>query len=160
MSQALRCIFDNFLSCEFGFETAPASATLSPMAPDELMRLAGVASASAYAPYSQARVGCALVSATGTVYQGCNVENASYGLTICAERNAIISGVAKEGATFRIAQLAVVAPGLEFAPCGACRQVMQEFADPQLPISFLRNGRLVTVCLQELLPYGFSFEPS
>jgi cytidine deaminase len=123
----------------------------------ELMDRANAAAGRAYAPYSKALVGCALVSEAGVVYHGCNVENASYGLTICAERNAIFAGVAAEGAGFRIAQLAVIARGLEFPPCGACRQVIAEFAGAQAPVSFMVGGQIVTMSLVQLLPAGFSF---
>ena len=126
------------------------------MTDQELMDHALEAAERAYAPYSKFYDGSALVSATGAVYQGCNVENASYGLTICAERNTIFSAVAAEGPAFRIAGLAVVAKGLEFPPCGACRQVIAEFAGHDVPVHFLRDGRLVTLTVAELLPAVFS----
>jgi len=123
----------------------------------ELIRLATDAAGKAYAPYSKALVGCSLVSVTGAIYSGCNVENASYGLTICAERNAIFAGVAVEGPAFRLVRLAVVARGLEFPPCGACRQVIAEFADGDVPVSFIRDGAVFTMRLCELLPASFHF---
>ena len=126
---------------------------------DDLMQQAAAAAGHAYAPYSKAQVGCALVSEAGVVYRGCNVENASYGLTICAERNAIFAGVAAEGPGFRIARLAVMARGLEFPPCGACRQVIAEFAAGDVPLSFLADGKIVTLTMAELLPASFSFRP-
>jgi cytidine deaminase len=132
--------------------SAPSS---PPVADDDLIARAGVVAEHAYAPYSRIQVGCALVAVSGIVYSGCNVENASYGLTICAERNAIFAGVAAEGPGFRIARLAVVALGLEFPPCGACRQVIAEFADANAGIIFLREGRLVCATVDELLPAGF-----
>lgn len=122
---------------------------------DELMNHARAVAAKAYAPYSRFQVGCALVTAEGGLYTGCNVENASYGLTICAERNAIFHAVAQEGQGMRIASLAVIALGHEFPPCGACRQVIAEFGAPQLPVSFLQNGFLTTQTLAELLPATF-----
>lgn len=122
---------------------------------EELMERARVVAEKAYAPYSRFQVGCALVTAEGAIYTGCNVENASYGLTICAERNAIFHAVAQEGQGMRIASLAVIALGHEFPPCGACRQVIAEFAAPQLPVTFLQNGLLVTKTLAELLPATF-----
>lgn len=121
----------------------------------DLMNRAREAAAKAYAPYSKFQVGCALVTKAGSVFTGCNVENASYGLTICAERNAIFHAVATEGPQMRLASLAVIALGHEFPPCGACRQVIAEFASPDLPVSFLQNGRLVTQTLAELLPSTF-----
>lgn len=123
-----------------------------------LMEAAVEAAGQAYAPYSKAMVGCALVAESGNLYRGCNVENASFGLTICAERNAIFAGVAAEGATFRIARLAVIARGLEFPPCGACRQVIAEFADADVPLSFMSDGRIETMTLRQLLPAGFKFQ--
>ena len=121
----------------------------------ELMQRAREAAAKAYAPYSKFHVGCALVTQTGGIFTGCNVENASYGLTICAERNAIFHAVATEGPQMRIASLAVIALGHEFPPCGACRQVIAEFASPNVPVCFLQNGLLVTQTLAELLPATF-----
>jgi cytidine deaminase len=120
-----------------------------------LLDLAKDVAQKAHAPYSRAHVGCALRSAAGHIYAACNVENASYGLTICAERSAVFAGVAAEGPGFRIAELAVIALGLEFPPCGACRQVMAEFADGSLPVSFLRGGQAVSITLGELLPSTF-----
>lgn len=124
----------------------------------DLMRLADDAAGKAYAPYSKAHVGCALVSSTGSLYLGCNVENASYGLTICAERNAIFAGVSAEGPDFRIAKLAVIARGLEFPPCGACRQVIAEFSSQDVPISFMRDGQITTMTLAQLLPATFTLD--
>jgi cytidine deaminase len=122
---------------------------------EELMDRARAVAAKAYAPYSRFQVGCALVTAEGGLYTGCNVENASYGLTICAERNAIFHAVAQEGQGMRLASLAVIAIGHEFPPCGACRQVIAEFAAPELPVTFLQNGLLTTKTLAELLPATF-----
>lgn len=124
-----------------------------------LITAAEAAAGHAYAPYSRAMVGCALVSEAGNLYRGCNVENASFGLTICAERNAIFAGVAAEGAGFKVASLAVIARGLEFPPCGACRQVIAEFAEADTPVSFMSEGRVKTMTLSELLPASFVFDP-
>jgi cytidine deaminase len=121
----------------------------------DLMNRAREAAAKAYAPYSKFQVGCALVTQAGGVFTGCNVENASYGLTICAERNAIFHAVTSEGPQMRIASLAVIALRHEFPPCGACRQVIAEFAAPDAPVCFLQNGLLVTQTLAELLPATF-----
>lgn len=124
--------------------------------PAELFAQASQVAVNAHSPYSRVKVGCALLSGTDTVYAGCNVENASYGLTICAERNAIFTAVAAEGNAFRIRELAVVALGLEFPPCGACRQVIAEFADPDAKVWFLQNGHLVSKTVAELLPASFT----
>ena len=101
-----------------------------------LEKLAGMAieaSAKAYAPYSKFKVGAALLAEDGRVFTGCNVENASYGLTNCAERTAVFKGVS-EGAT-RFTALAVAGGEGEVAmPCGACRQVLAEFLPPEAPV--------------------------
>jgi len=121
----------------------------------ELIELAKATAENAYAPYSRFQVGCALLTASGGLYTGCNVENASYGLTICAERNAVFRAVTEEGPEMRIGVLAVVALGQEFPPCGACRQVIAEFAAPDVAVWFLREGKLTSMTMVELLPAGF-----
>lgn len=120
-----------------------------------LLANATAAAAKAYAPYSRFQVGCALLTAQGNLFTGCNVENASYGLTICAERNTIFHAVAEEGPGMKIAELAVIAIGQEFPPCGACRQVMAEFAAADTPVWFLHNGKPVSMTMAELLPASF-----
>lgn len=120
-----------------------------------LLASATAAAAKAYAPYSRFQVGCALLTAQGNLFTGCNVENASYGLTICAERSTIFHAVAEEGPGMKIAELAVIALGHEFPPCGACRQVIAEFAWPDTPIWFLRDGKPVAMTMAELLPASF-----
>lgn len=121
----------------------------------ELLDQARTAAAKAHAPYSRFQVGCALSTVAGRVFTGCNVENASYGLTICAERNAIFHAVAEEGPRMRIATLAVVCLGQEFPPCGACRQVIAEFASADTAVWFLRDGKPVCMTMAELLPATF-----
>jgi len=114
----------------------------------------------AYAPYSGFRVGAALLLTNGETVTGTNVENVSYGLTICAERSALVRAVAIFGPEIRIAAAAIVnlndAPS---PPCGACRQVLAEFIDPESPVTFpaLRSGAiaLITLPFRELLPHGF-----
>ena len=125
---------------------------------NHLLDLAESAAAKAYAPYSQFQVGCAVETEAGHLYTGCNVENASYGLTICAERNAIFRAVAEEGPGMKIKLLAVVCLGNEFPPCGACRQVIAEFAlsDERTQIMFRQNGIAVTRTIAELLPDQFA----
>ena len=103
----------------------------------------------AYAPYSKFHVGAALRGADGVIYQGCNVENLSYGLTICAERNAVAQAVA--AGCRRFTALVVVADTQEpISPCGACRQVMAEFGD--FPILMLTRERSEETTLGILLP--------
>ena len=106
----------------------------------------------AYAPYSKFQVGAALVSESGEIFTGCNVENLSYGLTICAERNAIFAAVA--AGTQRFSAIAVVADSDKaISPCGACRQVMCEFGDFPVILANL-HGEVVQSTVDELLPRG------
>jgi len=107
----------------------------------------------AYAPYSKFKVGAALVSRTGRVFTGCNVENASYGLTICAERVALASAVSEGEREFQA--LAICAPGAP-APCGACRQVLHEFC-PELLILMVdpTTHETAKTQLSTLLPHAF-----
>jgi len=120
----------------------------------DLARLAAEARTRAYAPYSCFAVGAAVLGQDGRVFTGCNVENASYGLTVCAERTAIFRAIA-EGAS-RLAALAVSAVPAAW-PCGACRQVLAEFADPTCPVIVAEGGKVVAVTtLSELLPQAFS----
>lgn len=126
------------------------------MSSDELFARANAAAANAHAPYSQFHVGCALQTQRGQLFTGCNVENASYGLTICAERSAIFQAVATEGPQMRVAALAVISLGHEFPPCGACRQVIAEFATAETRVWFLRGGKPVSLTMAELLPAAFA----
>ena len=109
----------------------------------------------AYVPYSRFPVGAALLCAGGTVFTGCNVENAAYGSTICAERTALVKAVS-EGHRDDFVRLAVVGRGDDYCwPCGACRQMLFEFA-PDLTVLVARGDHeFVTLPLRELLPHGF-----
>lgn len=120
---------------------------------DELKRHAREAAAHAYAPYSRFAVGAAVLADTGEMYRGANVENASYGLSICAERNAVFQAVA-HGAR-RVEALAVYTPTpAATTPCGACRQVLLEFgADALVICSTDRDERRFK--LSDLLPAAF-----
>ena len=115
----------------------------------------------AYAPYSRFLVGAALWLADGTLVAGCNVENASFGLTVCAERNAIATAVGSGALHGRqVVRLAVAADAAQCtAPCGACRQVIHEFAAPTLELILynVRDGRHRLVPATELLPQAFDF---
>ena len=102
------------------------------MAQDLILK-AREAATRAYAPYSQFRVGAAVEDASGNVYVGCNVENASYGLTVCAERIAIFAALAA-GAQRPFAAIAVACLDGECSPCGACRQVISEHLRPDAPV--------------------------
>jgi len=122
----------------------------------ELLHRAAAARRQAYAPYSQFRVGAALLGKSGRVYPGCNVENASYGLTVCAERNAVAQAVARGERAFR--KLALVADGAEpVMPCGACRQVLAEFGDMEI-LSAKAGGLFVRTRLSDLLPQAFRLD--
>jgi len=123
---------------------------------DSLIAAARSAQARAYAPYSRFRVGAALEGVDGTVFTGCNVENASYGLTICAERAAICAAISAGVKRFR---RAVVVSDVDppAAPCGACRQVLAEFG-LDLPIEGVGTKSTVTWRLSDLLPHAFGPE--
>lgn len=122
----------------------------------ELMKIAIEARQNAYAPYSHFAVGAALLAESGRVYTGCNIENASYGLTCCAERNAIFAAVGAGERRFKM--LAVAADSPEpVAPCGACRQVIAEFGIPFVVMGNLKEATK-TMTAEELLPYGFGQE--
>lgn len=122
----------------------------------ELMKMAIEARQNAYAPYSHFAVGAALLAESGRVYTGCNIENASYGLTCCAERNAIFAAVGAGERRFKM--LAVAADSPEpVAPCGACRQVIAEFGIPLVVMGNLKE-EIKIMMAEELLPYGFGQE--
>ncbi|HEX9114715.1 MAG TPA: cytidine deaminase [Anaerolineae bacterium] len=118
----------------------------------ELIAAAEAARAAAYAPYSQFTVGAALRGADGKIYPGCNVENASFGLTICAERNALAGAVARGERTFPA--IAVVTEN-GVTPCGACRQVLFEFNPQMIVIVSDRAGHRQIYRLADLLPAAF-----
>jgi cytidine deaminase len=120
----------------------------------KLLAAARAAQKNAYAPYSKFRVGAALLTKSGKIFTGCNVENASYGLTICAERVAITKAVSDGHRQFRA--LAVVCPGKKPTPCGACRQFLAEFGDLTVICADSQNLKAAhTYRLAELLPAAF-----
>jgi cytidine deaminase len=126
----------------------------------DLLEKAAAATANAHVPYSSFQVGAAVETDDGTVFVGCNVENASYGLTMCAERTAIFSAVAEGRRNFR--RIAVVASGAAVPyPCGACRQVLSEFCDDEMIVLVASKDDLEgyeETSLGELLPHSFKFE--
>lgn len=127
------------------------------MSDQELKAKAKEAAHNAYAPYSKFKVGCALLTKSGNVYVGCNVENASYGLTICAERNAIASAISAEG-KIEIDKLFVYTPTPKpTPPCGACRQVIHEFGNPK--VQSICDGESSSVLnANDLLPHAFDLD--
>jgi cytidine deaminase len=116
------------------------------------------AAARAHAPYSRFRVGASVLTRSGAVFSGCNVENASYGLTICAERNAIFQMVAAgEG---HVEMVVIYTPTAEpTSPCGACRQVLSEFSRDAVVVSVCDGPGIRRATVSELLPAAFDLAP-
>lgn len=126
----------------------------------QLMDAAGEAAARAYAPYSNFRVGAALLFDDGYIATGCNVENVSYGLTSCAERNALFRAISERGAARRIIAIAVTnLNGKPSPPCGACRQVLAEFVTPDAVIHFPGTNGIETQPFKEMMPFQFHLDP-
>lgn len=126
------------------------------MEPQELLEAARLAAKSAYAPYSNFRVGAAIQSEDGVIYVGCNVENASYGLSMCAERNAVGAMIsATEGR--KIKKVSIASPDAKpCMPCGACRQVLREFGCEEVIVE--HNAGIVSYAFEEILPHSFGPE--
>ena len=124
------------------------------MTKQELCQTARDMLSRSYSPYSHFPVGAALACADGSVYTGCNIENAAYGPSVCAERVAVFKAVSEGKREF--VRIAVAASTKKFcAPCGVCRQVLQEFA-PDLQVILVNcDGETLDLTLPELLPYGF-----
>jgi cytidine deaminase len=123
---------------------------------DPVEAAAWSAAAKAYVPYSHFHVGAAVRTSTRAIYAGCNVENASYSLTLCAERNAVAAAVTAEGPKAAIEEVVVVTPdSKDCAPCGACRQVLIEFGR-SLRVRFLQDGKLMEATSGDLMPYAFT----
>jgi cytidine deaminase len=124
-----------------------------------LLELARQAALNAYAPYSGFRVGAALRLTNGEIVTGGNVENVSYGLTICAERSAVVRAIAQFGPEIRIEAVAITNLNAAASPpCGACRQVFAEFILPEAPVIFPAAEGLRTMTFQELLPVAFDMK--
>lgn len=126
---------------------------------DALIQTARSALKFAYAPYSKYRVGAALLSASGKIFTGCNVENTSYGLTVCAERVAIFKAVSAGERKFKAIAITALAPlsagqSKKVRPCGACLQVMKEFAD-DLTLYLVSGKKIEIKKLSDLLPEAF-----
>ncbi len=122
---------------------------------DNLVKMAKEALANAYAPYSKFKVGAAILTASGKIYTGVNIENASYGATVCAERVAIFKAVS-DGER-EIVEIAVASNAENpAAPCGICRQVMAEFALNAKIYIAGRKGKVVETTVKEILPFAFT----
>jgi cytidine deaminase len=127
------------------------------MADTKLIELAHKASARAYVPYSQFPIGAVLVTSDDTVITGCNVENASFGLTNCGERTAFFKAVSEGYQSFKA--LYIYGTSEEpISPCGACRQVMVEFCDEDMPVVLINKDltKIKETTVGELLPYNFT----
>jgi homotetrameric cytidine deaminase len=129
------------------------------LALDQLFKLAEQAAQNSYAPYSKFRVGAALRLTNGEIVTGTNVENVSFGLTICAERAALVRAVSQFGPEIRIEAAAVAnLNGQPSPPCGACRQVLAEFILPDAPVVFPSAEGQRTMAFNDLLPLGFEMK--
>lgn len=122
----------------------------------ELLSIAKQASLNAYVPYSRFSVGAAIECDDGKVFTGCNVENASFGITICAERTACVKAVSEGHRKFK--RIAIYADSQNWpTPCGACRQFLSEFGTDVEILCAKAGDRYVSYKLSELLPHGFNF---
>ena len=130
------------------------------MTPEKLCSLAIEAMGHSYSPYSGYKVGAALLSADGTVYQGCNLENASFSPTVCAERTAFFKALYDGHRDFTAIAVCGGKDGVItgiFPPCGVCRQVMREFCKPDFMVYLVSvNGTYEAYPLSEMLPHSFS----
>jgi len=133
-------------------------ANLSASVRKKLERVAMRVMKNAHAPYSKFRVGAAILLTNGKVFSGCNVENASYGMTNCAERTAVFAAVAELGPKIEIQAVALTNDhGVACSPCGACRQVIYEFG-PDATVFFQGADGPKQAHIRELLPEGFRFQ--
>ncbi len=121
---------------------------------DELLKQAEEAANHAYAPYSRFRVGAALLCEDGSVITGCNVENRSFGLTICAERNAVAKALSLGKSAFSAIAVSCPDSDVPVPPCGACRQVLSEFVSGTFPVHYRGRGPdSRSVSMDSLLPH-------
>lgn len=126
---------------------------------EALMETARETAAHSYSPYSGFKVGAALRLSNGAVVTGTNVENVSYGLTICAERAALVQAVSRFGPEIRVTAVAVAnLNGAASPPCGACRQMLAEFIEPDAPVSFPAVEGVRTMPFREVLPLAFDMK--
>ena len=125
---------------------------------DKLINEALEAQKNAYAPYSKFKVGAAILTETGNIYKGCNVENASLGASICAERNAATTAIAKEGkVSFKAIAIASTSED-PAPPCGICRQFLSEFTDTEAPVYLVsaKSGKTKEFSFGKLMPESFT----
>jgi len=124
---------------------------------EKLISLAKEAQEKAYVPYSKFAVGAALITEDGDIFTGCNVENVSYGLAICGERTAIVKMISEKGPQARIQAIVnTTKADIPCSPCGACRQVIQEFSAPDAVVIYKAEEGYVTVTAAQILPGAFS----
>ncbi|ARM75846.1 cytidine deaminase [Acidianus manzaensis] len=124
---------------------------------EKLIEIAKKATENSYSPYSKLKVGAAIVSEDGQIFTGCNIENSSYGLSMCAERVAVFNAVNNGKRNFK--KIAIItSDGKGIMPCGACRQVLSEFNDDIEIITLDSNERVVKFRLSNLLPYSFKLK--
>lgn len=131
------------------------------MTKEELCKKAKEAMQNSYSPYSNCKVGAALLSKSGKVYLGCNIENASFSPTICAERSAFAAAISAGEREFEAIAVAGGKNGEigdAFYPCGVCRQVIREFCADDFPIYVVSESGIISLELKDLLPYSFSSE--
>lgn len=123
---------------------------------DDMIKQAVLASKNAYVPYSNFPVGVTLKTKEGQIFTGCNIENASFGLTNCAERTAIFKAISEGHRDF--SEIVIYGQTEEpISPCGACRQVMAEFFEPSMPVVLISKAKkTVVMTVEELLPYSFT----
>ena len=125
----------------------------------ELIKAAKVACDMAYMPYSRFSVGAAVMTKSGKIYKGCNIENSSYSATVCAERVALFKAVSEGERAFKALSLIAKKDGEiveNCPPCGVCRQVLSEFCDNDMPILLVGKNKILETTVGELLPLGFS----
>jgi len=120
----------------------------------ELLNKANKVKENAYSPYSGFQVGAAILTKDGKTIEGCNVENAAYGSTMCAERAAIYKAVSMGYQPGDFKAIAIVSSGENFSPCGACRQVINEFGE-DIDLIFEWDGEVIVDTLKSILPYNF-----
>jgi cytidine deaminase len=124
---------------------------------NKLITLAKEAQESSYSPYSNFPVGAALITEEGDIFTGCNVENISFGLTNCGERTAIFKMISEKGSHQKIKAIACTTKAdIATSPCGACRQVIQEFSTPDTVIIYKGHEGFVSVTMKQLLPGAFT----